>query len=240
MWEVSKGILLKKIQYADSRYILKVLTPHEGVCAYSIRISSSRKSAVRNLVGQPMACIEMTYYNKATSEIRAIKTIHIDEPFVLIPHDVIRQSIALFMNEMVLQTIKLPVHDRMMYDFLKSSLQLLDTEKLPGLANFPLWFALRLALKLGIGPKKPEHVNENVFDLISGSYMPLSDMPGITLTPQLSQKLRLLMDTDVPPDISMARTERMALMHFMIDYFAFHADFDAHIKSADVLSLVFQ
>jgi len=29
-------------------------------------------------------------------------------------------------------------------------------------------------------------------------------------------------------------------MHFMIDYFAFHADFDAHIKSADVLSLVFQ
>lgn len=240
MWQTTQGILLKKTRYADNKYILKIFTANDGVGSFSIQTSDKgKKNIVRALLGQPMAFIEFTYLNKATKEIKPIRDIHSDITFLTIPHDIIRQTISLFMNEMILQTIRLPMHDEQMYQFLRNSLIQLD-DKQSNAANFPVWFAVHLAVKLGFGPKKPEHESHKVFDLVTGKFAEPSVIPGVTLTPELSEHLKILISEPTPPDISIPRKDRLTLLNFMLDYFSYHADFDANIKSSEILSMVFQ
>lgn len=240
MWQTSRGILLKKTTYADHKYILKIFTPHEGVESFSIHVPGDRKKSVaRSVIGQPMALTEFTFFNKPNREIRAIKSINVDEPYQNIPHDVVRQTILLFMNEMILQTIRLPMQDEKLYHFVRNALLTLDkTHQHRG--NFPIWFAVSLALQLGIGIKKPELPGQTVFDLVSAGFSEPSAFPGIAMSPELSGYLQLFLGVSSPPEVSIPRADRHNIMSFLLDYFTYHADFDPHIKSADILSIVFQ
>jgi len=239
MWSSSKGILISKTQYADSKYILKIFTPEHGVGSYAIRYSSSsKKSPFRAILGQNMALVEFVSYNKGNDGIKNAKNMVIDVPFQNIPHDTGRQTVALYMNELILQTVKLPLRDPDMYEFLHKSLMLLDNKE-TNAANFPLWFALSLAQRLGFGIKMPENAAQNVVDLISGAFIEESILPGVTLTKELSALLLEFLEAQVPPSYPVSRAHRSVLLGFMADYFAYHADFDAHIKSADVLSVIF-
>ncbi len=240
MWQTTRGILLKKTQYADQKFILKVFTIHDGVASFSIQIPGTRrKNNSRSLLGQPMVFVEMTFLSKPSSEIKPIKTIHCDVPFLNIPHDIIRQTITLFINDMILQTIRLPMHDDQMYQFLRNSLLLLD-DKQSNTANFPVWFAINLAVKLGFGPKKQENESQNVFDLVTGRFTDAFAVPGVTLTPELSRYMNHMIQEPIPPEIPISKKDRLILLNFMLDYFTYHADFDAKIKSSGILSMVFQ
>jgi len=240
MWQTSKGIILRKTTYADHKYILKIFTPHEGVESFSIHVRGDRKKNVaRAVIGQPMALVEFTFFHKPNREIRAIKSIHVDEPYLNISHDVVRQTILLFMNEMILQTIRLPMQDEKMYQFIRSALLTLDQKHLQK-GNFPLWFAVSLAFQLGIGIKKPDLPGQTIFDLVSAGFSEPSELPGITLSPEFSGYLRSFIGVSAPPDTSVPRADRQKILNFMLDYFTYHADFDPHIKSADILSMVFQ
>ncbi len=238
MWQINKGILLKKIQYDDNKYILKIFTSDSGVCAYSI-ITGKNKFILKSILGQPLSLIEFAFVNKKTDEIKSIKSINIEHTYLRIPDDVVRQSILLFINELVLQTLKLPDSDKKMYGFLKHSLLLLDTENI-NKANFPIWFVVSLASYLGIGLSKSVDEKNKVFDLVTKKYISPSIAPAITLTQELSEYLSLFINTDNPADVSISKTNRIALLNFMIDYLAFHADFNTNIKSLNVLSAVFQ
>jgi DNA repair protein RecO (recombination protein O) len=240
MWQTSKGILLKKTPYSDNKYILKIFTLHEGTGSYSVTVSESRKSAsLRSVIGQPLPMIEFTYYNKASAEIRTLKSVHIDYPYKRIPHEMVRQAIAVFMNELILQTIKLPLQDEKMYSFLRQSLLFLDEETLHS-ANFPVWFAIRLALQLGIAPKNNKVEAGSTFDLISGKFVSDQGLPGVTLSEDLSSTLSYFMSAENPPGIVISKKDRMTMLNFMLDYLTFHADFQLRLKSADILSLIFQ
>jgi DNA repair protein RecO (recombination protein O) len=240
MWQSIRGIFLKKIQYSDSKYLLKILTENEGVGTFSIRVPDLKKtSVIRSSIGQPLSFVEFICFNKPSSEIKAIKDIHADKAYIHIPHDMIRQTLAIFVNELILQTIQLPMQDKNLYSFLKHSLKILDSDNL-NKANFPVWFALQLSLQLGIGPKTSDFQPECVFDLVSGKFMRHNENPGVTLSEELSILLHTFTEAQSPPEVHVPKQDRMHLLQFTLDYLTFHADFHPRIKSAEILSIVFQ
>ncbi len=240
MWLSCRGIFLKKIQYSDNKYLLKILTENEGVGTFSVRVPDAKKSSnIRSSIGQPLAFVEFLCYNKSSAEIRAIRNIQIDEAYIYIPHDMVRQTMAIFVNELILQTIQLPLQDIKLYAFLKHSLQTLDSENI-NKANFPIWFSIQLSLHLGIGPKTSDYISGSVFDLVSGKFTRQEMNPGIHLTQDLSLLLCKFSESHTPPDIHVTRQDRMAILQFILDYLTFHADFHPKIKSAEILSVVFQ
>jgi DNA repair protein RecO (recombination protein O) len=240
MLTASDGILLKKTPYADDKFILKILTPEKGIGSFSIKISSSaKKNSARSILGQTLPLIHFVVFGKPDADISSVRQMNIDVSYIHIPHDFMRQSVALFVNELVLQTLRMPNKDEEMYGFLKNALLLLDSDSIH-LANYPLWFSVSLASYLGIGPLRPSTDEDTVFDLVSGKFMQSSVLPGVQLTPELSALLLKFICSDNIPDICIDRKDRQVLLNFMIDFFSFHADFDPRIRSADILQTVFR
>ncbi len=241
MLEASDGILLKKTPYADEKYILIILTPERGIGTFSLKTGKSgQKNSVRAILGQPLPMISFVAFGKPDAEISSIKQLNIDIPYLNIPHDFVRQSVALFVNELVLQTLKMPVKDEKLYGFLKNALLLLDSDSVM-LSNYPLWFSVTLASYLGIGPLKPsDSRRDTLFDLVSGRYMATAAMPGVHLSSELSAVLSEFISCDTIPDIVIEKKDRQALLGFMMDFFSFHADFDPRIRSADILQIIFR
>jgi len=241
MLTASDGILLKKTPYADNKYMLKILTPEKGIGTFSLKVSSSsRNSSMRSILGQTLPLIHFVAYGKPDADISSVRQMNIDVSYINIPHDFIRQSVAMFVNEMVLQTLRMPNRDETMYGFLKNALLHLDSGSVH-LANYPLWFSVALARYLGIGPLMPSCEEDIVFDLVSGSFMQSSALPGVQLNPELSAMLlQFIIASDQIPDIVIDRKDRKALLSFMIDFFSFHSDFDPQIRSADILHAVFR
>ncbi len=240
MWQSAKGILLKRIPYAENRFILKIFTENEGVLSFSIRPDTkSGKGKNRSVLGQPLSIIEFEFVGKAHSDIHTARNIHLDYPFSLIPHDFYRQSIVMFMNELILQTIKLPLSDNKIYCFLKDSLLLLDNANV-NIGNFPLWFIIQLSSSLGIGPVFSEKMKDDIFDLVTGNFVKSDAIPGVHLSTEMSEILNVFICSGFPPKENFLHKDRQFLLNFMLDYLSFHADFKTDFKSVQILNAIFK
>jgi len=240
MWTSLNGILLKKIQYSDNKYILKIFTEDKGLNSFYFKSphkKNTKKSRNVNILNLSMPIIEFLCTDN-DNDINIIKEINISLVYENIPHSFVKQSITMFMNELILETIKLQQNDEEIYTFIKNSLIILDNSK-ESLANFPLWFTVKFAMKLGFAPSKPENTNNKLFDLISGKFVKVDKINSITLEENLSEYLLNMIETDEYYLTEISKLQRKKMMIFMLDFFSFHADFDPNLKTLKILNEVF-
>lgn len=98
---------------------------------------------------QPLSVVEITYDNNPTRPISAVSTI---DPAYLpdkLYDDIRRQSIAIFVTEMLMLTLTHPMRDEQMYKFIVDFVHELNDTSSP--ENLHIQFMLRLAELLGIG-----------------------------------------------------------------------------------------
>ena len=65
MFVKSRGIVLHTIKYNDAQIICHVLTEQAGSVAFMVRISRSPRAAVRHMLFQPMALLELEWNQRA-------------------------------------------------------------------------------------------------------------------------------------------------------------------------------
>jgi len=239
MYDTDNGILLKKTQYKDDKYILKIYGSQSGLNTYSIDLSRGKKSQLyRNIIGQPMSYIEFEYLNKLTSEVKPIRELHFHYTYTSIPYDFVKQSIALFMNELLLQTLRLPQFDKNLYNFITDAIVQLDTLQV-GQQLFPLWFTFELSKQLGFGPTLPKTKSETLFDISKGTFIEAKSEPSVTLSESLSCLLLQFLGSEKPFEMNLKKEERKNLLHTALDFYSFHGDFDTDMKSLDILHVIF-
>lgn len=95
----------------------------------------------------PLSILQITADEKSirTAQLNYVPSCTVSDPY--------KRTIALFISEVLYHTLRHPMTDEPMFDFLVQAIQELDRTEEP--QNFHLWFLVRFAAKLGFAMETP-------------------------------------------------------------------------------------
>ena len=99
---------------------------------------------------QPAAMLDLVIYHQESKNLNRLKEYNWSFLYRNILSDVISNSIALFMIELLQKCLKQPESNPDLYYFMEDALTSLDQGERNVQANFPLFFALHLAGFFGL------------------------------------------------------------------------------------------
>lgn len=234
----TKAIVFSAIKYGDTSLIVKCFTQEDGVKTYLIKgVLKSKKGKLKPAYFQPLTQLLLTANHNTKGTLNSIKEAHVVNSYESIPFSVIKQTIVLFVSEMLASIIQEEEKNETLYNYIETALIWLDTHS--EVSNFHLLFLLNLSKFLGFYPDATNKDSYG-FNLLEGSFTNLS-YEKLTLTGAeliLFKKL-LGINFDAIPTISFNKKERQTLLKIIIRYFELHLEGFKKPKSLDVLETVF-
>jgi len=235
----TSGIVLHTVKYNDSSSIITIYTRHYGKIAVRIYGVNKKKSIFRASFQQPLSILEIDLFRLPGKEIQRIKDVRMDYLFEELPFHPVKNSLAIFISELLFRSLQQTEPDENLFLFLENSIKQLDCCK-SGLANFHLVFMLKLARYLGFEPNQ-ETENGNYFDLMNGVFKYNRPLHTHFLLPEDTNNLQLLLSADYSNmnKIILSRENRANLLKGMTDYFRLHIPEFHGLNSLAVLQSLF-
>ncbi len=169
MLKKTKGIVFRSIKYSESSVICDIYTEELGLQSYIISGVRSKKAKVNASLLQVMTLLDLVVYHKQNKDLNRTKEIKPAVLYRTIPFDIIKSSVGLFMVELARKTIKESEPNPPLFDFLMNSFILLDQLE-EGVANFHLFFVVRLTRFLGFEPTARTNTDHIYFELETGRF----------------------------------------------------------------------
>jgi DNA repair protein RecO (recombination protein O) len=221
MLHKTRGIVLHTIKYGDTSVISHIYTRDFGRQSYIVNGVRSKKSKFPFNNFQPLTLLHLEVDHKQTREIQRIREIHIAHPFHHIQSSIVKNTIALFIGEVLYRSLKEEEGNHTLFDYVHSAIQILDyCEK--GCVNFHLVFLVQFTRFLGIFPQ-----NNLELDLYQPNNMPLKLHDLIQYS---------LNDLSI---LELTNAQRNALVEAMIDYYYYHLEGMGKISSIKILHEIF-
>lgn len=234
MFVKTKAIVISAIRYQEKSLIVRCFTQDFGLKSYFVRSAfSSGKSASKSAYFQPLTLLEIEASHKNKGTLETFKEIRLARGFDTLVTDFGKTSIALFLSEMLHNSIREEEANPQLFTFLETAFEWLDHHE--AVANFHLVFLLQMTRYLGFYPQEKPG---SFFEMTEGVFV---DFGGAScLSETESQLLRRLMplkfaDTQLVFSIG----ERQTLLKILVDYYALHLEGFKRPKSLEVLKEVF-
>ncbi len=234
------AIVLNRIPYSDSAFIVHLFTAQLGRQAVMVKGSRNRNSRMRIALFQPLALIECEIDFKETRSLHSLREVNIEKPFQQLNSDMARCSVALFVCEVLMRSIREEGPQEDLFGFLHRMVLHLDNSS-QSVANFPLFFALKLLPYLGFKPGDNYSEHTPFFNIREGLFMPVFTTDSDTVSLEESQILYRMMQTDENNywQLPLLRNQRSLLTQKISDYYAIHLANFGGLKSLPVLHDVF-
>jgi DNA repair protein RecO (recombination protein O) len=241
MLHKTRGIVLHHIKYSETSLIVKIFTELFGLQAYLVKGARSKKSTLRSSHFQPMTMLDLVVYHREKSDLQHIRESEISKPFLTIFTDIRKSTIALFLAEMLLKTLKEDESNSEMFDFISSSLNFFEIQK-DGIENFHLFFLIKLSRYLGFYPQGAPGSGNAFFDLREGRYTDIQPLHPDFLNTEKSVALHAISSAraDELSGLVNTKTGRSELLNAILIYYQIHLGGLSNIKSIEVLKEVFR
>jgi DNA repair protein RecO (recombination protein O) len=234
-----KGIFLHQVKYSDSSVIAKIYTDTNGMQSFVVRgVGKSKKNKKTGLL-QPLMLLDIIAYVNPKRDIHQVKEIGAAYHFKSIQQkDVVKSSIAVFINEMVYKSIREQEQNQALFDFLSTSIKYLDLSE-QGYVNFHLLFAMQFSKYLGFYPS-PDHYEHGFFDLREGQFKAAEPLHTDYLSAENTRLFKQLLSTDYADsgNLHLTNRQRRDMLNNILAYFAFHLQGFGEMKSHHVLEAV--
>ncbi len=146
MTHKTKGIILRTVKYGETSLVVTVFTELFGVQTYMVNgIRTTKKSGAKAAMYQPAAMLDMEVYHNDQRSMHRIREAGWAFLYQNVLSDVVKNSVAMYMMELLCKTLKQPEQNADLFYFCEDALQQLDVAPPHIAANFPLYFALHLA-----------------------------------------------------------------------------------------------
>jgi len=235
----TKAIVLSAIKYSESSLIVKCYTEKLGVKTYLIRgVLKNRKGAIKAAYFQPLTQLSIEANHKEKSNLHSIKEVHISHAYKSIHSDIVKQSIVLFLSEILSSSIQEEEENTVLYEYLETAFLWLDTHD--KIANFHLLFLLNLTRFLGFYPDVIDQDTATSFNLVEGGFVNgVTDKNCIVNRNLILFKTLLGINFDAIESVLFSKQERQTLLQIIIRYFELHLDGFRKPKSLTILETVF-
>lgn len=221
MLHKTRGIILQTIPYSDSSIIARVYTELFGLQSYMVSGARRKRSETKVNALQPLSLVEMVTYHKEKRDMNRVKELKPEYLYTAIPYDIRKSSIALFLNEMVLKSIREVEANSSLFEFLHSSLKVLDLQE-EGVANFHLVFLMKFSRLLGFHPQGAFSDKTAVFDLQSGLFSGQEPTHPYFLPPPQSRFWSQLAVCNYGSELPIDHATRRMLLEKLILYYELH------------------
>jgi len=240
MIQSTKGIVLHRFKYSDSKMIAKIFTEEFGLQAYMIYGIGTKKGMMQINLIQPFALINLQVYHKDGGGIQKVKELSVDYPLNSISADIVKNTIVYFLAEFLLKTLKENEKDPELFKYIKECIIQLEITK-DNVNNFHLIFLWKLSKYLGIEPENNYSESNKIFDLFAGKF--IVGIPGHNnyLNENQSKVLFEILNTRTLDHHSLFLrvNERRFYLNSVLSFYNLHLDRPGELKSFKILSELF-
>jgi DNA repair protein RecO (recombination protein O) len=239
----TKGIVLRTVKYGETSLIINIYTELFGVQAYlvnGVRTSTSKGPGKANLF-QPAAILDLLAYHSELKNLQRLREFRWEFLYKHLFFDIVKNSIALFMIELLQKCLKQPEPNQDLFHFVENALLRLDEGEDAMVANFPLFFTLHLAGFLGFQITDSYTDQNGIFDLEQGSFVPAEPSHSYFLQGEYSAVTAQLLKTKHPMDlleIRLNREKRRVLLQAYLHFYAVHLPDFGTMKSFPILEAI--
>tara|TARA_R110002012_G_scaffold312248_1_gene522481 strand:+ start:15824 stop:16540 length:717 start_codon:yes stop_codon:yes gene_type:complete len=233
-----KAIVLSKIRYRDNDLIISCYTQHRGLSNYLIRGAFKSKRSGTIAYYQLLTQLEIVETYKPNQSLHYIKEVKSSFLYSTLHTNVIKSSIVLFLSEVLANVLKEEEQNNLLYDYLETALQWLDSEV--NFANFHLLFLLKLTKHLGFYPDTI-NMETGTFNLQSG-YFESNAQHIYSVSPENNTLLKQLlgMNFDALNTVKLQAQQRQAFLNMLLQYFELHLGYFKKPKSLQIFNQVFK
>jgi DNA repair protein RecO (recombination protein O) len=234
----TNGIVLKTIKYGETSVVVNIFTNLFGIQSYLVNgVRSSGKSGRAHFF-QPTSMLEMEVYHNELKNLQRIKEFKWSYLYQNLWRDVIKNSVALYMTEMLSKGLKQPESNPELYSFCEDAFQQLDKASGTITANFPLYFCLNLSQFFGLKLENTYSSTRCILDLQEGTFIEHTPHHPHFLEGQNSLYISELLKAQHPLDldeIKLNKIIRRDLLSALQIYYSLHIQDFGALKSLPVL-----
>lgn len=241
MIHATKGIVLKTTKYGETSVIATIFTELFGVQTYMVNgVRTSGKTAKAHFF-QAASILDMQVYHNELKNLQRIKELKWSVVYNHILSDVIKNSVAVYMIEVLQKTLKQPETNTDLFQFCEDSFLLLDNADEEITANFPIYFSLHLAPFLGIGLQDNYSANRTIFNIEEGLFIHKDQTTAGYMSAELSYDLSQLLKAIHPShlrEIKLNKNSRREILHGLEKYYSWHIPDFGSMKTLAILSAI--
>ena len=251
--QTSRIIVLHLTKYGDSSLVVHTIDSVRGRCSYMLR-GAGRSKHVTVGAFHNLAVLDIVSVESPKSSMAYLKEYEPAMPLDSLRSDVVKNSIALFISELLYRTIVEQNSDDRLFAWLCDAIARLNALESEAVANFHLWFMAGLCTVLGFGPSQTGDFDGSEYlqnaKLIASprgttrtdARMGTGAEMGTPLTsdPSRGDNLTLLRELTAKPfaeamAIPLNGARRRDFCDSMIRYISYHLGINLHLRSLDVL-----
>lgn len=241
MLQKTRGIVLHTVKFGESSLIVHTYTERFGRQSLMIKgVRKSRKQSRSNLF-QPLFLLDLEIYHKESRDIHLIGNVSRSVPLNNIPYDHVLSTQALFMAEVLYRVLKEEESNPMLFHFLESSVQYLDSLEEPS-PDFHILFLFQLTKHLGFYPVNNYSDQNPYFDLIKGSFKPFLKDEMTQLSRHAGNLFSQFMGMEYH-SLEVTRFnhhQRNQVLRELLRFYRYHNEGMGEVRSAEVLTGLFE
>lgn len=240
MQHKTRGIVLKATKYAESSIVVQIFTEKFGLQSYLVNGARKPKAKIGVSLLQPLHLLDMVVYHRENTSLQRISDARQMPPLQSIPHDMIKRTVALFLNEVLYKSLRQQSADEPLFNYIFNAISWWDNLEQPQ-PNFHLFFLIKLSRYLGFSPTLPKS-RQPFFDLKDGVFChSLPNHSWVLQNPHTSYFVDLLICSfEESATLFIPLTERRVLLEKILDFYRLHIDHLGEIHSHEVLEEVFR
>lgn len=241
MYQKVQAIVLQRIKYNDRHNIVVLYTRELGRISCLLPIARSRKgSGLHPNVFQMLSLLDLELSQKGKNGMYKIKEARSVSPWVTIPFDPVKLSLAMFLSEFLYHLLKDESGSESLFVYIQASLQWLDVSQ-DSVANFHITFLIRLLRFLGLEPNIEDGYQQGYFDMVDSCFTMTRPIHTHYLQPEqavtLKQMLRIQYAT--MHLYKMSRSERVELLDIILQYYRLHLTHLPDLQSVEMMQTLF-
>lgn len=239
MTHKTKGIVLRSVKYGETSLVVTIFTDMFGVQTYMVNgVRTSKRSSAQANHFQPTAILDLVVYHSENKQMQRIKEFSWSSLYQKLLSDVVKNSIASYMAELIQKCLKQPEPNTDLFAFCEESLLQLDDADKTVTANFALFFTLQLTHFFGFRMTDNFSSVNTVLDLQEGNFIDHQPIHPHFIDGEYAELTSQLLKVMQPHELGqfkLNRDIRRALLLKYLEYYALHISDFGQMKTLVVL-----
>lgn len=228
-----KAIVLQSIKYGDKKHILKLFTRGQGLVTVTCILGSTPSSKIRSSVAMPLSMVEVEIISKQNKEVQQLTEASCYYVNTTISSSIFKLSIAQFINEVLIKSLKEQSANILLYDFIEGCLKYLnESEEDP--VNLHVYFLIEFTKYLGIEPSNNHSLHYPYFDCRDGRFSAMSLAFPIGLDREDSSLFAAFLKVNCLKE-KLSNVQRKRILNILLAYYQMHMPGFNQVKSLEVL-----